>query len=134
MKKFLTIFFVLIICILITGCGCERVENNNTEDNEIAQSLYTDDSKLVYKNEDIKMVFYYENDIITNIEHYYMYASNSAAKEEYEKAIKIYEKDGNIKDIKLLSRYVIYTINSEDIGKTKSEIEEIYSYLVPVYK
>ena len=57
MKKVLSIFVVCLLSLLLVGCGCEKKKekenNGDTVEQQIEKtisSLYTDDSKLVYKN------------------------------------------------------------------------------------
>ena len=81
MKKALSIFVICLLSLLLVGCGCEKKKEKENNGDTIEQqiektisSLYTDDSKLVYKNGDVyKLVFYYKDNEITGLEHYYEY-------------------------------------------------------------
>ena len=137
MKK----YFVLIICLLLVvfvGCENKKEQKNQKEDitEKITNNLYTDDKRLVYDNNGIyKLVFYYADDTITGLEHYYIYADTTAAKEQYEKDKEQYKYNTSIKEITLKGKYIIYTMAEDEYkDKTVNEIKDNFSYLIPVYK
>lgn len=137
MKKYLKIALVVLVCVVLVGCGCNKKENGkDKKKEETAFNLYTDDTKLVYKNKDLyKIVFYYEGNNITGVEHYYEYKDENEAKLQYEKDKETYKNNTTIKTIKQVDKYVVYVMNeSEYEGKTVESVKNDYSYLVPVYE
>lgn len=142
MKNILKISICVCLCLILMGCGCSKKEDNQKKNNEtkiekISDKLYTDDTKLVFNNNNMyKLVFYY-NDLnqITGYEHYYEYATEKDAENNYKTALE--ELSGNIliSKIERKNNYVIYTMaNSEYEGKSVDDIKESYSFLIPVYK
>ena len=141
MKKIFYVLGVILVSILLFGCG-----NNNKKDKEkeviespiekTIKNLYTDDTKLVYDNGGIyKLVFYYSNNEITGLEHYYEYKDENEASSQYEKDIESLENNASIKEISKSGKYVVYTLSSNEYeGKTVEDIKNIYSFLMPVYK
>ena len=86
MKIFKLLFVVICMCFILVGCGCNRKEKKDDKPKELTQiektinNLYTDEKKLVYNNNDIyKIVYYYEEDEITGLEHYYEYKDEKEA-------------------------------------------------------
>lgn len=142
MKKILSIITIFVLSFLLVGCGCENKEDKKEENNEQNQieetlkSFYTDDNKLVYNNGDVyKMVFYYEDDKITGLEHYYEYKDEKEAKEKYEEDKETLKNNTSIKDIILSGKYVVYVLSSDQYeGKTVQEVKDSYTYLIPVYE
>lgn len=137
MKRGFQIAIAIILCFVLVGCGCSNNKNNNKGNEDEVVNLYTDDTKLVYNNNDVyKMVFYFNvHKEITGCEHYYKYADNNAAAEEYEIAKAKLRNDSSIAEIKQKGKYVVYILkDSEYAGKTIDDIKEAYSYLVPVYE
>ena len=88
MKKLLTALLVLFLSFSLTACGKDENNNNsneknqeqgevnNGENNEEALKdieLYSDDTKMVFKIEDIEAVYYYEGETITAYHAYAKY-------------------------------------------------------------
>ena len=142
MKKKVYLFVGLFICSLLVGCSCEKKNNANKKPNDIVQDeniindLYTDEEKLVYDNNGLfKIVFYYSDDNITGLEHYYEYENEIDAEKKYKEDIEKYKNNAQIEKINRNGRFVVYTIvDTEYAGKTVSDIKETYSFLIPVYK
>ena len=143
MKKVLSIFTICILSLLLVGCGCEKEKEKANTDNTVGQqiektiaSLYTDDSKLVYKVGDVyKIVFYYENNEITGLEHYYEYENETVAQEHYNKDKEELRNNASIKNIYLSGKYVVYKLVGEEYeGKTVEEVKNAYPFLIPVYE
>ena len=102
MKKIIKFTLITLLCFVLVGCGCSKKNNKKKEEQaiNIAETLYTDNTKLKYNNDKKEL----KNDI----------------------SIKKIERNG---------KFVIYTMApSEYEGKTVSEIQESYSFLIPVYK
>lgn len=139
MKKVLRISMISFLCFMLVGCGCSKKENKTTEkvEENVAEKLFTDNTKLVFNNNNIyKLVFYFNTDNeITGYEHYYEYASEADAEEKYKKDSIELKNDSSIKKIERKGKFVIYTMaSSEYEGKTVSEVQDLYSFLIPVYK
>ena len=114
MKKLLTALLVLFLSFSLTACGKDENNNsneknqeqgevNNGENNEEALKdieLYSDDTKMVFKIEDIEAVYYYEGETITAYHAYAKYptvadaniALAAAKQEENETIDKEYVK------------------------------------------
>ncbi len=137
MKKYLKIALVVLVCVVLVGCGCKKKDDGKDKNKgETAYHLYTDDTKLVYNNNDLyKIVFYYEGNNITGVEHYYDYKTESDAKLQYEKDKETYKNNTTIKTIKQVDKYVVYVMSDTEYeGKTVEQVKNDYSYLVPVYE
>lgn len=139
MKKIIKFTLITLLCFVLVGCGCSKKNNKKKEEQaiNIAETLYTDNTKLVFNNNSIyKLVFTFnKNNEITGYQHYYEYASEKDAEEKYNNDKKELKNDISIKKIERNGKFVIYTMApSEYEGKTVSEIQESYSFLIPVYK
>lgn len=136
MKRRVLIVICFIFMILV---GCE---NNNKkpivqedESQNVINSLYTDENKLVYDNNGMKIVYYYSGDLITGLEYYYSYADVNEAKEQCEKANEEFKYNSSIKEIIEKGKFVVYVMNeSEYKDTTVEDIKDSLSYLTPVYK
>jgi len=142
MKKISMLFIIACMCFVLAGCGCNRKENKDDKPKELTQiektinNLYTDEKKLVYNNNDIyKIVYYYEEDEITGLEHYYEYKNEAEAETKYKEDLEKYKDNFSIKKITKSGKYVVYTMVGEEYeGKTVEEIKKTYSFLIPVYE
>lgn len=137
MKKFAKIALIVLVCVVLVGCGCKKKDDDkNNKKEETAFNLYTDDTKLVYNNNDLyKIVFYFEGNKITGVEHYYDYKTESDAKLQYEKDKETYKNNTTIKTIKQVDKYVVYVMSDTEYeGKTVEQVKKDYSYLIPVYE
>ncbi len=146
MKKILLSTLLFLMLVFITGCGNETnddVENiidniedkstetsNTTEDDKI--DLYSDDTKMVFKNGTGSLVYYYSGDKITGYHAYLDYGDAATAKY----ALTIMDKDlENIKNAYTKGRYLVIEYNeSEYEDMTASEVKALYSYLEEVQK
>ena len=135
--------FVLNLCLCVLLVGCKKDDNKKVEKpkdvvkiEETIKNLYTDDEKLVYKNGELyKLVFYFEGEEITGLEHYYEYKNEVEADSKYKEDIEAYKNNMQIKKITKSGNFVVYTIaGSEYEGKTVKEVKDSYSFLIPVYK
>ena len=160
MKKKILLVGILIIsiCLVLTGCENKEVETskNTTTENEAIKTnktaennnkneetktdidlnieeLYSDNSKLVYKNEDTYMVFTYSGEKITGFTAYEEYASAYAAQlalEEYNK-----DPDPDVAKVYLKGRYLVAEFkDSEYTTFSVSELKQAMSYLQEMTK
>lgn len=143
MKKVLSIFAICFLSLLLVGCGCEKKKEKENNGDPVEKqiektiaSLYTDENKLVYNNGDVyKIVYYYEDNEITGLEHYYEYANEKEALEHYNKDKEELKNHASIKKIYLSGKYVVYKLVGEEYeGKTVEEIKNAYPFLIPVYE
>ena len=138
MKKFLKVLSIVLLLTLMVGCSCSKKgttkRDYEKETKEVEKLFNTDDSKLVYNNNNLyKRVFYYKDDKITGMEDYYEFSDGPTADT---KATELAEKFKANKTFKVTSKgkYVIYTyVEDQFKGKTVKDIKDSYSYLVPVY-
>lgn len=143
MKRYLYILGICTLSVMLIGCGSDKdKKKENSKSKEQTQiektlnKLYTDDKKLVYANGDLyKLVFYYNGNKITGLEHYYEYKDEKEAESKYKEDLETLKNDVSIKNILRSGKYVVY-IMSEDRyeDKTVEELKKEYSYLLPVYE
>lgn len=141
MKKFNLLVLTLCLCVLLVGCGKDN-KKKEEKPQEVARiektikDLYTDEEKLVYKVGDLyKLVFYFDGEEITGLEHYYQYKDEAEADKKYKEDIEKYKNNIQIKKITKSGKFVVYTIaGSEYEGQTVKEVKESHSYLIPVYE
>ena len=142
--KRLKLFVVVALCLFVVGCSCEK-KNKDNEKNEnkketqiekTIKNMYTDEKKLVYDNNGIyKLVFYYKDDEITGLEHYYEYKDETEAEKKYKEDSENLKNNLSIKKISRSGKYVIYTMAGKEFeGKTVQEVKESYAFLLPVYE
>ncbi len=148
-KKILLSIFTLFMLIMFTGCGNKTDEVNdkpddvvlpsddnksdevNTNDNTTTNEaddyeLYSDDTKIVFKNGQVSMVFYYSGNEITAFHEYIEYEDATTA--NY--ALSIIEQDESISKVYTKGRYlVIEYAESEYADYTLEDIKLTYSYL-----
>ncbi len=144
MKKRLFLCLVLVMLVLATGCGNKKViiddkdekttnssSSTTTTDSEI--ELYSDDTKIVFKNGNNKVVFYYKGDKITAYHAYLDYGTKANA-ELVLKALDN-EADDSIKKAYVKGRYVVVEYKEEEYENlTVSEVRTVYSYLEEIKK
>lgn len=141
MKK-LKLFVVVALCLFVVGCSCEKKNKDDKKNKGESQientikSMYTDENKLVYDNNGIyKLVFYYKDNEITGLEHYYEYKDDVEAESKYKEDSEKLKDNLSIKKISRSGKYVIYTMAGKEFeGKTVQEVKESYSFLLPVYE
>ena len=143
MKRFLYVLGVCILSVMLIGCGCDKDKKKENDkekgENQIEKTisnLYTDDEKLVYANGDLyKLVFYYKDNEITGLEHYYEYKDEKEAEAKYKEDTENLKNDMSIKKISRSGKFVVYTMAQDRYeGKTVEEVKNSYSYLLPVYE
>lgn len=141
MKKFSLLVLTLCLCVLAVGCGKDNKKKEEKPKDvarieETIKDLYTDEEKLVYKNGDLyKLVFYFEGEEITGLEHYYEYKDEAEADKKYKEDTEKYKNNIQIKKITKSGKFVVYTMaGSEYEGKTVKEVKDSYSFLLPVYE
>lgn len=146
MKKFLSIFMVCLLSFLLVGCGCDKNKNkdkdNNKKDTEAEKitdtinALYSDDTKIVYDNGGVyKIVFFYNENEITGLQHYYEYSDENEAQTKYNEYKENYKNDASIKTITKSGKFVVFTfVGDQYEGKTVEEVQNDYSFLKPVYE
>lgn len=135
--------YLIVVCMLIfvlVGCNKnkdnDKDSNKNTKIENTIKDLYTDEEKLVYDNGGLyKLVFYYKDNEITGLEHYYEYENEAEAKKQYDIDKDSLKNNVSIKNISLSGKYVVYTMAADQYeGKKVDEIKSSYSYLLPVYE
>ena len=147
MKKHLMILFMITICLaLVTGCGSKDTNTNSSDasdstvdgttetsnsSDEDTIELYSDNTKIVFKNGEGSLVFYYSGDTITKYEAYLNYGNAATAKY----ALASIEKDETIKKAYTKGKYLVIEYNeSEYENLTVTEVRAVYSYLEEVKK
>ena len=151
MKKLLFTFLALFLCVTLTACGngdtkeeenkdnkgTEEVEkkDKNEEKNDSKTSssekidLYSDDTKMVFKNGQNQLIYYYSGDKITAYHAYIDYETPELA--NY--ALTLLEKDDSIDKMYTNGRYlVVEYAKSEYENLTVAEVKALYSYLEQV--
>ena len=149
MKRVLAI---LVLILLLTGCGETNEEENNTvnnnainniingsnegEDNTVDIELYSTDRKLVFKRkENYYYVFYYDGNKIINYEEYKNYEDETTALVAAELINEKKEELGNVKGAYRLGTYVVIEYTEEEYsGYTTDGVRNIYSNLEQVFK
>lgn len=140
--KRIKLIFVVALCLFVVGCSGDKKNKDKEKDKGESQientikSMYTDENKLVYDNNGIyKLVFYYKDNEITGLEHYYEYKDETEAESKYKEDSESLKNNSSIKKISRSGKYVIYTMAGKEFeGKTVSEVKESYSFLLPVYE
>ena len=134
---------LIIIALSLFLIGCENnngIQNssNNTVDNPVEKSekvdLYSDESKLVYKqSKGSYLVFYYDGNKITGYETYLDYEDEETASVAYEVLKEDHSAYNNVKNIKQNGQYVVIEYNEieyaayslDDIKRINSALEEV---------
>ena len=155
MKKKLLLGFVLFVSLfLICGCGSSDSKENEVDDGsgkeEVEPSvqgtgnpdadldgaygeeqeieLYSDDTKIVFKNGNNKVVFYYSGNKITGQRIYYDYTNSHYAEIAYA-ALEL-DDDDDIEKAYIEGRYLVVEYKESMYENlTTEEVREIYSYL-----
>lgn len=137
MKKKVLLVLLVFSFLLIAGCGKKDEENkvNNGENtqNTVTQNInpdtvHSDSNKIVFKDEQTKMVFGYEGENITSYKVYVNYSDESTAKT----ALGVLEsnKEENVEKYTLDGKYVVVEYKpSSFAGFTVKSVREMYSYL-----
>lgn len=142
MKKRLLVVFLIIVCFTLVGCGTDKklVENNDKNDSKTEKKsdvsnnssndeieLYSDSTKIVFKKDNSKMVYYYSGEKVTKYEVYLDYGNAATAKIMLE---QLEDNDDTIKKKYIKGKYlVIEYAESEYEDLTVSDIRTAYSYL-----
>ncbi len=139
MKKKITILFVFafLSAFVLTGCGKddkkENLNNNNTNNSGdtthvSGSTVHSDNNKIVFKNEQTKMVFYYEGNKITAYHVYVDYGDEATAN----MAIKVLKenKDENIDSMAVEGQYIVLKYKQKEYENyTVDGVRQMYSYL-----
>lgn len=153
-KKILYFLMINLVMFVLVGCGSNTIKNvddliseskeavseakdkvveevNKADNDEDKIDLYSDDSKIVFANGTVKLVYYYSGDKITAYHTYIDYADAATAKY----ALSILNKDDTMGKAYTNGKYlVIEHSESEYEGLTVSEVRATYSYLEEVQK
>ena len=150
MKKYLLILIAFCLTISLTACGKDDGEesptgkeqsseaaNGNEEENssieDVAEKieLYSDDTKMVFKNGTSQLVYFYSGDEITAYHAYIDY--ENAATANY--ALSLIEKDETIAKAYTKGRYLIVEYAKSEYEDLKaSEVKALYSYMEQIQK
>lgn len=138
MRKITLVILLALSFLLIAGCGKKDEENttNNggNEQNPAPQAVinpdtvHSDNNKIVFRNEQTKMVFGYEGTNITSYKVYVDYSDETTAKT----ALGVLEanKEDNVEKYSLEGKYVVVEYKpSEFSGFTVDGVRQMYSYL-----
>ncbi len=138
MKKTL---IIIAIAVLLTGCGDNKSvssvnnisENNSPEISEKVE-LYSDDTKIVYKqSKGSYLVFYYDGNKIIGYELYLDYEDEETASVAYEVLKQDHSAYNNVKNINQKGQYVVIEYNEneyaayslDDVKRTYSTLEQV---------
>ena len=138
MKKAL---IIITIAVLLTGCGDNKSvssvnnisENNSPETSEKVE-LYSDDTKIVYKqSKGSYLVFYYDGNKIIGYELYLDYEDEETASVAYEVLKQDHSAYNNVKNINQKGQYVVIEYNEneyaayslDDVKRTYSTLEQV---------
>ena len=138
MKKAL---IIITIAVLLTGCGDNKSvssvnsisENNSPEISEKVE-LYSDDTKIVYKqSKGSYLVFYYDGNKIIGYELYLDYEDEETASVAYEVLKQDHSAYNNVKNINQKGQYVVIEYNEneyaayslDDVKRTYSTLEQV---------
>ena len=138
MRKITLVILLALSFLLIAGCG-KKDEKNTTnnggnEQNPAPQAVinpdtvHSDNNKIVFRNEQTKMVFGYEGTNITSYKVYVDYSDETTAKT----ALGVLEanKEDNVEKYSLEGKYVVVEYKpSEFSGFTVDGVRQMYSYL-----
>ena len=138
MKKKVLLVLLVFSFLLISGCGKNNEENkaNNGGNNQNTanqttinpDTVHSDNNKIVFRNEQTKMVFGYEGNNITSYKVYVDYSDESTA----QTALSVLEanKEDNVEKYSIEGKYVVVEYKpSEFTGFTVDNVREMYSYL-----
>lgn len=117
MKKGLVL---IIICLLLVGCGnIKKEENNEKPKKEVEKySLVSTDNRLVFKNENSYEVVYYENGIITKVESAIKFDTKEEAERYYkEESFGSSETISYIYDVFIVEETEDYWEDFKDLTK-----------------
>ena len=149
MKKVLISILMFSLVFVLAGCGKEKgepvvnysddIESNDIQDTNNSEKetyddidLYSDSTKIVFKNGQVKLVYYYSGDTITAYHTYLDYEDAVTAK----LALNLIDKDDlTIKKAYTKGKYLVVEYNeSEYENMTVSELKALYSYLEEIKK
>ena len=149
MKKFLVTLFALFLTLSLTACGSngknEQEDKKGNESSEVESGeegssesvaekieLYSDSTKMVFKNGNTQLVYYYSGEEITAYHAYIDY--ENAATANY--ALTLIEKDDEtIAKAYTKGRYLVVEYAKSEYEDLKtSEVRALYSYLEQIQK
>lgn len=145
MKKYLLILFALCLMVSLTACGNKEEEGSEGNKNESSENrgsseevendveeqlktyeLYSDSTKMVFKNGTVQLVYYYSGDKITA--HHSYTDCGTAAAATY--ALSLLEKDETMDKAYTDGKYLIIEYaKSEYENLSAKEIRALYSYM-----
>ena len=142
MKKVVLVVLVVLSALLIfTGCGkkdeTKNQSTNNGTNNQnngvIGDSLYSDGSKIVFKDGETKMVFYYSEDRVTAYHAYVRYDDEQTAAA----AVGVLNSDmsPNIEKCYTSGNYMVVEYKESEYGNlTVTDVRQMYSQLEELKK
>ena len=160
-KKILLTLFVIVMCFGLVGCGQkeedknvnndvkqDEVKTNNNSDNSNTQSeipnnttqneapdieLYSDDTKIVFKNDQGMAVYYYKGKEITGSHLYIDYGTEEAAKIAL--SVLNTEENETIESAHTEGKYlvIVYKKSTYDTLNVDT-LRLVYSYLEEIKK
>ena len=151
MKKYLLIIIALCLTVSLAGCGDKKEEANNggetkqpeTNDNtdneeEVVEDipamiedyeLYSDDTKLVFKDGSTYKIYYYSGKKVTGYQTYTDYGTS----EDANSALLNLQKDKTMKDVYVKGQYLVIeyaesqykNLNPTELRSKYSDIEQV---------
>lgn len=140
MKKILLTMLALFLTLSLTACGSdsgkENEEKKGSESSQVEEKdgaektddkieLYSDDTKMVFKNGNSQLVYYYSGDTITAYHAYIDYENATTAAYV---ATSVIEKNETIDKVYAKGRYVVVEYaKSTYEDTTATEVRQLYS-------
>lgn len=156
-KKYLLGLFVIIMCFVLVGCGQaeenesgnnsikqDEIENNNnnnqneTQDNTTQNDaadieLYSDDTKIVFKNDQGRAVYYYSGKEITAYHVYIDY--ETAANANIALSVLNTEENETIESAHVEGKYLVIVYKKSTYESLNVDtLRMVYSYLEELKK
>ena len=116
MKKYLSIVLVLILCILLTGCG--NSENNKTYNQALD---YLNNNQYENAISEFNKIIDYKDSKNKIKETYYLYAKSEIGQEYYDSAIKLLSECKNYKDSDELLKEATYQYSKKLLNSNSKE-------------
>ena len=146
-KVFIIGVIGVILCLVLAGCGEKKENTISDQSNQISNTiitdnsidnnlgiidLYSDDTKIVFKNSDLNtLVFYYEGDKITGYHAYIDYGDPLTANV----ALANYTYDESVDKVYTQGKYLIVEFKESEYSDLKtSDVRLVYSYLEEITK
>ena len=134
MKKIFLLLILMIFCFITVGCKKEQ----NTLPKDVTPidgelEAFSDDTKIVFKDNNSTHIFYYDKDIITSHITYIDYATNAIAQAAYE-ATKL-NSNSMVKRAYVNGKYLVFEWKeSEYNNMTVEKIRLSYSNMKELIK